>query len=197
MLALRNVPELRVGQAEELRAAVQRILAAVDQRELRAVQRYVAFARRWRLVGTAGVVTRLGNGWLYPIAAALLFLSSFQAAARCVLAGGASLLVAFMVYPPLKRFLARTRPCHCDSRLESAVRPLDRYAFPSGHAMTAAAFGVPMIFAAPLVAAPIVVGGCLLMSWSRVALGHHYISDIVAGLLIGGTIASVIAAMIV
>jgi undecaprenyl-diphosphatase len=143
------------------------------------------------------VITRLGNGWLYPIAAALLFLTSFQSAARCVVAAGASLALAFTIYPPLKRVLARTRPCHYDERLAAGPKPLDRYACPSGHAMTAAAFGVPMIFAAPLVAAPIVVGGCLLVSWSRLALGHHYVSDILAGTLIGGAIASIVATFVV
>ncbi len=175
----------------------QRLFIAADRAEIGAVARSVAFARRWRLTGVARIVTRLGNGWLYPIAATLLLLTSFQAAVRCIVAAGASLALAFAVYPPLKRLLARNRPCHYDRRLITACTPLDRHAFPSGHAMTAAAFGVPMIFAAPAVAAPIVIGGCLLVSWSRIALGHHYISDIVAGTLLGGAIAAAVAALLV
>jgi undecaprenyl-diphosphatase len=175
----------------------ERFFAVLDRNEIAIVERNIAFARRWRLTKIARVITRLGNGWLYPIAAAILLLTSFQSALRCVAAAAVSLGVAFIIYPPLKRMLKRTRPCDYDRSLAIEFTPLDRYACPSGHAMTAAAFGVPMIFAAPLVAAPIVIGGCLLVSWSRIALGHHYVTDIIAGTFIGTLIASVVATVIV
>jgi membrane-associated phospholipid phosphatase len=34
------------------------------------------------------------------------------------------------------------------------------------------------------------------VSWSRVALGHHYVSDILGGTAIGGLIGAVVAAVI-
>jgi membrane-associated phospholipid phosphatase len=43
---------------------------------------------------------------------------------------------------------------------------------------------------------PIVVIGCALVSWSRMALGHHYLSDVVAGALLGATIAAAVAAFV-
>ncbi len=189
--------DLERAEALGLRAAAQRMFITADRAEIDVVARTVAFARRWRLTALARIVTRLGNGWLYPIAAALLLLTSFQPAVRCIVAAALSLALAFTIYPPLKRLLARNRPCHYDRRLATLVAPLDRHAFPSGHAMTAAAFGVPMVFAAPAVAAPIVIGGCLLVSWSRIALGHHYVSDILAGTLIGAAIASAVSAFLV
>ena len=36
----------------------------------------------------------------------------------------------------------------------------------------------------------------LLVSWSRMALGHDYLSDIVLGVLLGGVIASVVVAFV-
>ncbi|HYM62905.1 MAG TPA: phosphatase PAP2 family protein [Thermoanaerobaculia bacterium] len=186
-----------ITRMDGLRAATRRLFAVADREEIRFVERCVAFARQWHLTTPARVVSRLGNGWLYPVAAAILFLSSFQSAARCIIAAGGSLALAFTVYPPLKRFLARRRPCDYDRSLIDATKSLDRYACPSGHAMTAAAFGVPMIFAAPLAAAPVVIVGCVIVSWSRLALGHHYLSDLVIGTLLGAIIASLVAAFVV
>ncbi|HKS25255.1 MAG TPA: phosphatase PAP2 family protein [Thermoanaerobaculia bacterium] len=160
--------------------------------ELRIVEGFVAHARRRGLTRIARVVTRAGNGWLYSAAAALLLLRY----GRSVAAAALSLAVAFLIYPPLKRFIARPRPCHAGGHLTDTLRPLDRYSFPSGHAMTAAAFGVPIAVAAPLPAALIVVAGCTLMSWSRMALGHHYLSDVVAGTILGGVIAAAVALLV-
>ena len=162
------------------------VFHVLDCRELALVERTAAFSQRWRLTALARVVTRLGNGWLYPIVAVFLTLSSI----RLLIAAAASIAAAFVLYPPLKRSIARARPC---LQLAESPRPLDHYSFPSGHAMTAAAFSVPILFAAPASVSPIVIGGCVLVSWSRMALGHHYLTDIVAGTIVGGAIASVIA----
>ena len=62
--------DLETSGVLDLRAAVQRLLADLDQKEIHVVARSVAFARHWRLTMLARIVTRLGNGWLYPIAAA-------------------------------------------------------------------------------------------------------------------------------
>lgn len=164
------------------------VFQLLDGRELALVERTAAFSQRWRLTPLARVMTRLGNGWVYPIAA--LFLTG---SLRCLVAAAASIAAAFAVYPLMKRSIARSRP---SVRLAGTPAPLDHYSFPSGHAMTAAAFGVPILFAAPSSAAPIVIGGCVLVSWSRMALGHHYLTDIVAGTLVGGAIAAFIATIV-
>jgi undecaprenyl-diphosphatase len=196
MYASDIVAEHPGGLAQDGRR-LRALFTNLDAREIVIVACWVAFARRHRLTAGARVVTKLGNGWLYPIASALLWISPFQSATRCVGAAALSLAAAFTVYPPLKKVLSRARPCDYDLELADTVPPLDRYSCPSGHAMTAAAFGVPIIVAAPLAAAPLVVAGCLLVSWSRIALGHHYISDLVLGTALGGSIAAVVALLVI
>jgi undecaprenyl-diphosphatase len=176
-------------------APARSFFASLDRQELRLVQRWVRHARHRHLIPVARIVTRAGNGWLYLIASALLLLS-FHSAARCIAAALTSLAVAFTVYPPLKRAISRKRPCQRDALLADQLAPLDRHSFPSGHAMTAAAFGVPILFAAPAAAAPIVIAGWAAMCWSRIALGHHYLSDIISGTILGGVIAAAVATLL-
>src|ERR1041385_521997 len=151
--------------------------------EMRVVERFVSHAWDGGLLPAARLITRAGNGWIYPIASLFLFLALIEHAARCLAAAIISLAIAFTIYPPLKRAIARTRPCDIDNFKFRGyeVSPLDRYSFPSGHAMTAAAFGTPIIVAAPPLAIPLVFATCALVSWSRIALGHHYPSAIIAG----------------
>jgi undecaprenyl-diphosphatase len=186
-------PEQTGPLDSEVRGLAARFFARLEGPESRIVERCVDHARRHRLIGVARGITRAGDGWLYAIASALLLLTSFHNAVRCLAAAAVSLAIAFILYPPLKRILARPRPYHLHRDFADALAPIDRHSFPSGHAMTAAAFGVPIIIAAPMVATPIVVGGCALVSWSRIALGHHYPTDIAAGMMIGALIATAVA----
>ncbi len=161
----------------------------IDDRELVFVERTAAFSRRWHLTPFARAVSRLGNGWLYP----LVGLSLAGSLPQCVPVSAASVATSFAVYPLLKRSLARLRPCEASARLNDPLKPLDRYSFPSGHAMTAAAVGLPILLAAPSSMSPFVIAGCAIISWSRVALGHHYFTDILAGTFVGAVIAGAFA----
>jgi undecaprenyl-diphosphatase len=162
--------------------------------ELRIVEHFVAHARQRRLTAVARSITRAGNGGLYVAAAAILLATPLRYG-RSVAAAALSLGLAFLIYPRLKRFVARPRPCHAHRRLADVLPPLDHHSFPSGHAMTAAAFGVPIAAAAPH-GALLVIAGCAAMGWSRMALGHHYLSDVVAGTLLGATIAAAVASFV-
>ena len=176
------------------RAASQRLFAIVDAAEVVLVARTVASAQRMRVRGIAKTVTRLGNGSVYPVATIALA-RMVEEPLRFIVSAAISLGLAFTLYPVLKALLARTRPCDYDSALTGdAAAPLDHYSCPSGHSMTAAAYGVPLLLALPA-AAPFVIASCLVIMWSRVALGHHYVSDVVLGAFLGATIALSVASV--
>ena len=80
-----------------------------------------------------------------------------------------------------KYLLARTRP-----DLWPSLTPLTSYSFPSGHSMAAAALATALIILLWPTRArwpAALVGGtwALLMGWSRLYLGVHYPSDVLAG----------------
>jgi undecaprenyl-diphosphatase len=52
--------------------------------------------------------------------------------------------------------------------------------------MTLAAVAIPVIWVHPQVT-PLVLGFGLFLAWARVALGHHYPSDLLVGVILGAT----------
>jgi undecaprenyl-diphosphatase len=66
--------------------------------------------------------------------------------------------------------------------------PLDYYSFPSGHTLHAVCFSVVAVSYYPALWW-LLLPFTLLVVASRLILGLHYLSDVIAGALIGGTIA--------
>lgn len=161
----------------------------LDARELDHVRSCVRHTER-RAIRTAAVVLNwLSNGALYPCVAALIFVLFGRSMLSAVLVAIGSIVVAHLIYPLLKTSCGRARPFECDSSIVSLLKPLDRYSFPSGHTMTATAALLPLSAATPLMA-PLSLTMIVLIGWARLAAGHHYPSDVLAGAFLGGAIAS-------
>ena len=67
-------------------------------------------------------------------------------------------------------------------------KPLDYFSFPSGHTLHAVAFGLVALFYYPLLAV-VLMPFIVMVGISRVVLGLHYPSDVLAGAAIGYVIA--------
>ena len=66
---------------------------------------------------------------------------------------------------------------------------LDRYSFPSGHPLHAVSFSILLVSYYPGLAW-LVIPFVVLVALSRLVLGLHYISDVLAGGLIGALLAT-------
>lgn len=95
----------------------------------------------------------------------------------------------------LKRTVARARPCDASGRLLALVDLPDPHSFPSGHAAAATAVAATVVLAHPL-AAPVVLPLAALVSYSRVALRVHHVSDVIAGAVLGLAGAVVVTAVL-
>jgi undecaprenyl-diphosphatase len=131
--------------------------------------------------------SRLSDSWLWPAVALVLF--SAGAYGHRVLAGAAVAAgCANIVLVVLKDRVRRPRPHGGDpgvSGLRSrAYFPADCYSFPSGHALNAFAVGSLLALSFPPLAAA-VLGVAASIAASRVVLGEHYLTDVVAGVLLG------------
>ena len=126
------------------------------------------------------LVSRTGDGPLYAVLAALLWWQG-EAEQELVRLALLAFAIELPLYLLLKNSLKRQRPIG----LPVFITPSDRYSLPSGH--TAAAFLMATILAIgfPLWA-PLLFGWAALVGASRLLLGVHYLSDLVAGALLGG-----------
>jgi undecaprenyl-diphosphatase len=92
-------------------------------------------------------------------------------------------------YKMVKRGTLRPRPYETMSSVAAGAPALDRFSFPSGHTLHAVAFSVVACSHYPALAV-ILVPFTLLTAASRVVLGLHYPSDVLAGAAIGAVVAA-------
>lgn len=135
-----------------------------------------------------GVVSRLGDGlFWYLIMLALPLLHGREAwyASLHMMAVG---VVSLPIYKVLKSTTVRHRPFRHNTDIHQNVPPLDQFSFPSGHTMHALGFSIALLAHYPAWAL-VVVPFTVLVAMSRLVLGLHYPSDVLAGALIGAALA--------
>ena len=103
-------------------------------------------------------------------------------------------LTCTLTYKYLKRTLVRERPFISFPVIHCGTPPLDRYSFPSGHTLHAVCFTTVLALTLPALAL-VVLPFTLAVAASRVVLGLHYPSDVLAGALVGGVIGVVWVAL--
>lgn len=146
--------------------------------------RFNRASHRRELERLFAVVSRLGDGVFWYTLMLLLLIAQGQTALPVVarmLAAGA---MALTLYKWLKSRTTRPRPCARHGHIRAAVAPLDEYSFPSGHTLHAVSFSIVAVYYYPALAwlvAPFTV----LVALSRMVLGLHYPSDVLAGALLG------------
>jgi undecaprenyl-diphosphatase len=128
-------------------------------------------------------VSRLGDGvfwYLLILAFAISGPQGAYVAAQMAVCG----LAGVTLYRQLKHRLVRERPFISHAAIQLGAAPLDRYSFPSGHTLHAVSFTVVATTHVPELA-PILLPFALLVAASRVVLGLHYPSDVLAGAALG------------
>jgi undecaprenyl-diphosphatase len=156
-------------------------IATRDHTLMRRVNRWSAprWIRLWMICATRG-----GDGWLwYGLGLALAILGGQRGiltAAAMILAGVTTITLFLWV----KRFTKRRRPCHIEPHCWASLLPPDQFSFPSGHTMTAFAIAELVSSAFPQLSLP--VWFCAVsIGASRILLGMHFLSDVVAGAAMG------------
>jgi len=137
-----------------------------------------------------GTVSRLGDGVLWYVLMAVLPLvagaQGLLLSARMAVTGAACTLL----YKALKEGIRRRRPCYMVQSLHTTVPPLDRFSFPSGHTMHAVAFTALACASLPALGW-VLIPFTILVAASRMVLGLHWATDVLAGAALGYIVAAV------
>jgi undecaprenyl-diphosphatase len=135
-----------------------------------------------------GAVSRLGNGVLWyalmAVLPAMFGAAGLEVSARMAATGA----IGVILYRLLKTRMVRRRPFEVHAGVRNVVPPLDRYSFPSGHTLHAVAFTVVAVSSYPPLGW-VLVPFALLVAASRVVLGLHYPTDVLAGAALGAAVA--------
>jgi len=104
----------------------------------------------------------------------------------------AGLALAEIVVIGLKMIIRRKRPPGTSGMI---YRKADPYSFPSGHAARAALLSLLAWQLGPLAAFVAIVAWSPVMVLSRIAIGIHYVFDVIGGVLLGGVLTAVVLAV--
>ncbi|NLJ68390.1 MAG: phosphatase PAP2 family protein [Firmicutes bacterium] len=105
----------------------------------------------------------------------------------CLVAGSrafAALAGSSLVSLIVKRLVNRPRPIFRLEHIRTFNVPICAYSFPSGHTTASFAVGVSYALAFPAYSLPWLLWAGLV-GWSRIYVGVHYPSDVLAGSLVG------------
>lgn len=149
-------------------------------------------ANRWgarrTIVTFFRLISRAGDGvFWYSLMAALAVLGGSrgaQAALHMAVVG----TIALLLYRNLKKHTRRPRPYRAHRGIVAHIPPLDEFSFPSGHTLHAVSFSLVAIAYFPALAL-VLVPFTLLVAASRVVLGLHFPSDVLAAGVIGSGLA--------
>jgi undecaprenyl-diphosphatase len=135
------------------------------------------------------VVSRLGDGVFWYSLMILILITQGASAMMPVLHMALAGLAGTWLYKWLKGKTLRPRPYEVRQDIRLAGKALDKFSFPSGHTLHAVVFSFVALSYYPQLSS-ILIPFVVLVGLSRVVLGLHYPSDVVAGGLLGACIGS-------
>ncbi|HEU0123909.1 MAG TPA: phosphatase PAP2 family protein [Bryobacteraceae bacterium] len=167
-------------------------IAARDLVVMRRCNNWIAprWIRLWMICATRG-----GDGWFwYGVGVLTLVFGGpdrFRATGAAFLAAAAGIWLFLL----LKKTANRSRPCAISRHAWATLLPPDQFSFPSGHTMTAFAVSTPIMHYYPDLSA-VLMFCSVSIAVSRIVLGMHFLSDVVAGGLLGVLLGVLSAAII-
>jgi len=170
------------------------LVARFHRWEVTLLERLWAREESGLLVRAAREITHTADGPVYLLLPAALLVLGGSDPRAAVLASALAFAIERPLYLLLKRTLRRPRPFERVAGVRAHVRPPDRFSFPSGHTSAATLACVLLGSLHPALLVPLGLWAAAVGA-SRVCLGVHYPSDVLAGALLG-TLAARVALLV-
>jgi undecaprenyl-diphosphatase len=163
-----------------------------DHRLMRRVNRWTPprWMRLWMVAATRG-----GDGWLWYAMGLVVLLTGGPERFHALLAAALAVSVGITLFLKLKKACRRKRPCAIEPHCWTTLLPPDQFSFPSGHTITAfsVALSLSVFYPALLIG---LLFCALSVALSRILLGMHFLSDVLAGAAIGSVLGWTAAALL-
>jgi len=146
--------------------------------------------RMWMLAATRG-----GDGGLWYALGLAIALYGGPQRFRALLAATLAVSAGVSLFLELKRIFRRKRPCALEPHCWAELLPPDQFSFPSGHTITAFSVTAALAGFYPEML-PGLIFCAISIAASRVILGMHFLSDVLAGAALGTTLGALAAGLV-
>jgi undecaprenyl-diphosphatase len=173
-------------------AATRDYITHRDHRLMRRVNRWPAprWIRIWMMAATRG-----GDGWLWYALGIVVLLGGGHERFAAVGCAALAVSLGIALFLRLKKAAGRRRPCAFEPHCWARLLPPDQFSFPSGHTITAFAVAVSLSLFFPDLWIGLLFCAVSVAA-SRILLGMHFLSDVVAGAIAGSGLACLCAWLI-
>jgi len=130
----------------------------------------------------AALVAHSGDSWFWLAGLVLVWWRGSLEWKQKAISMGIGILITAALVMALKYTIRRRRP---DGKWGEIYRRTDPHSFPSGHAARAAMLAMLATGLGPTWLAAVILVWAPLVGLARVAMGVHYLSDVIGGMLLG------------
>lgn len=160
---------------------ITKVITGPDYALMRRVNRWrpPRWVRWWMIAAT-----RAGDGWLWAVSGLAILLSHSTVRYLALEAAALAIATGIVLFRAIKKSVGRPRPCTIEPHCWATLLPPDQFSFPSGHTITAFAAAISLGYFYPVLV-PALLFSAASVAASRVVLGMHFLSDVLAGALVG------------
>ncbi len=133
----------------------------------------------------AAILAHSGDSWFWLAGLGIVWLIGNEYWKHLAMVMIISILITAGVVFIIKFTVRRSRP---QGEWGKFYRNTDPHSFPSGHAVRSMMLAVVMLGLGPLWLGLVMIAWAPLVGLARVAMGVHYLSDVVAGMILGAVI---------
>ncbi len=164
------------------------LIESINQFDVRMLLACVGTRHQQQLSRIAFGISKTGDGYLQIILPVSLYLLGANFGQEFLLATLASFAIWLPIYWILKNTCRRRRPPAAIPAFNASIIASDKFSFPSGHTAGAFLLATLAVLFFGSIAAPMFIWA-LAVGASRVLLGVHFPTDIIAGASLGTGIA--------